>query len=125
MADRSQSKHESCKRVVTQLRQPLITTWACVTETMYLALKRGGWPLQAQVSRYLMDDLVTVYDISRDDYGRLFGLMEQYRDRPMDLADATLVVTAEKLGEHRILTFDSDFLFYRISDRDSFNVIQV
>lgn len=125
MADRSQPKHESSKRVVTQLRQPLITTWACITETMYLALKRGGWALQAQVSRYLIDDLVTVYDISRDDYGRLFGLMEQYRDRPMDLADATLVVTAEKLGEHRILTFDSDFLFYRIGGRDSFNIIQI
>jgi predicted nucleic acid-binding protein len=51
--------------------------------------------------------------------------MEKYRDRPMDLADATLVLTAEKIGYRQILTLDSDFLFYRIGDQESFDVIQV
>jgi predicted nucleic acid-binding protein len=37
----------------------------------------------------------------------------------MDLADATLVLTAEKTGYRQILTLDSDFLFYRISDQDT------
>jgi uncharacterized protein len=51
--------------------------------------------------------------------------MEKYCDSPMDLADATLVVADEKIGCRRILTLDSDFLFYRIGDRDNFDVIQV
>lgn len=51
--------------------------------------------------------------------------MERYRDRPMDLADATLVLTAEKTGYRQILTLDSDFLFYRIGGRDNFEIIQV
>lgn len=51
--------------------------------------------------------------------------MEKYRDRPMDLADATLVLTAERTGYRQILTLDSDFLFYRIDDRDVFTIIQV
>lgn len=50
-----------------------------------------------------------------EDYERLFALMAQYRDRPMDLANATLVIAAEKTGIKQILTLDSDFLFYRIS----------
>jgi hypothetical protein len=58
-------------------------------------------------------------------YARLLDLMEKYRDRPMDLADATLVLVAEKTGYRQILTLDSDFLFYRIGDRDTFDVIQV
>lgn len=58
-----------------------------------------------------------------EDYERLFALMSQYRDRPMDLADATLVIAAEKTGIKQILTLDSDFLFYRSSDRHSFDVI--
>ena len=58
-------------------------------------------------------------------YARLLDLMEKYRDRPMDLADATLVLVAEKTGCRQILTLDSDFLFYRIGDRDTFEVIQV
>ena len=63
--------------------------------------------------------------VLQGDYSRLFALMEQYRDRPMDLADATLVLIAEKTGYRQILTIDSDFLFYRISDRDSFTIVQV
>ncbi|MGV0023796.1 hypothetical protein [Phormidesmis priestleyi] len=59
------------------------------------------------------------------DYSRLLALMNQYRDRPMDLADATLVLAAEKTGYRQILTLDSDFLFYQIGDRDTFDVIQV
>jgi hypothetical protein len=34
----------------------------------------------------------------------------------MDLAGGALVLVAEKTGYRQILTLDSDFLFYRISD---------
>ena len=81
--------------------------------------------MQKQVAQYFLDDLLTIYEIQRDDYGRLFSLMEQYRDRPMDLVDATLVLAAEKMAENRILTLDSDFLFYRIADRENFRIIEV
>ncbi len=92
---------------------------------MYLALHRGGWQMQKQLAQLLLNKMLTVHEIQEIDYSRLFALMEQYCDRPMDLADATLVLTAEKTGYRQILTIDSDFLFYRISDRDSFAIIQV
>ena len=92
---------------------------------MYLALNRGGWVMQKQLGQLLLDKLLVVYEIQEDDYARLLDLMEKYCDRPMDLADATLVLAAEKTGYQQILTLDSDFLFYRISDRDSFDVIRV
>jgi predicted nucleic acid-binding protein len=43
-------------------------------------------------------------------------LMEQYKDRPVDLADASLIVAAERLGARRIFTLDSDFYIYRLAD---------
>jgi predicted nucleic acid-binding protein len=92
---------------------------------MYLALHRGGWAMQKQLGRLLLDKLLLIYEIQENDYARLLDLMEKYRDRPMDLADATLVLAAEKTGDRQILTLDSDFLFYRIGDRDTFDVIQV
>ncbi|MEG3955068.1 hypothetical protein [Microcoleus sp. herbarium2] len=52
-------------------------------------------------------------------------MMEQYCDRPIDLADATLVLVAEKTGYRQILTLNSDFLFYRIGDRFTSDIIQV
>ena len=92
---------------------------------MYLALHRGGWAMQKQLGQLLLDQLLVIHEIQQDDYARLLTLMDKYRDRPMDLADATLVLAAEKTGYRQILTLDSDFLFYRIGDRESFDIIQV
>ncbi len=125
LVDRTQPQHNTYINAVSQLEKPLITTWACMAEVMYLALYRGGWQMQKQLSKLLLNKLVIIHEIQSDDYERLFTLMEQYQDRPMDLADATLVLAAEKIRDDRILTLDRDFLFYRIADRGSFNIIQV
>lgn len=92
---------------------------------MYLALHRGGWTVQKQLGQLLLDKLLVAYEIQEQDYRRLLELMEQYQDRPMDLADASLVLVAERTGFRRILTLDSDFLFYRIENQGTFDVIQV
>jgi uncharacterized protein len=133
LVDRSQPQHFAYINAIALLEKPLITNWACLAETMYLAQKQGGWNMQKQVSKFLLSNLLTIYDIQSGNYDRLFELMAKYQDRPMDLADATLVLTAEKMGTNQILTLDRDFLFYRIADRasapqggrDSFNIIQV
>lgn len=50
-------------------------------------------------------------------------LMHKYQDRPMDLADASIVAAAETLGIRRVFTVDSDFLIYRYKDSAPFEVI--
>jgi uncharacterized protein len=124
LVDKSQSQHSVYIKAIAGLEKPLVTTWACLAEAMYLALKQGGWKMQKQISRFLLGNLLIIHELQSGDYIRLFELMEQYQDRPMDLADETLVVAAEKTGINQILTLDSDFLFYRIDNRESFNIIQ-
>ncbi len=47
--------------------------------------------------------------------------MVRYRELPMDLADASLVVVAEDLGTGRILSTDQrDFRAYRWKNRKPF-----
>jgi predicted nucleic acid-binding protein len=47
--------------------------------------------------------------------------MQKYRDLPMDLADASLVILAEELGSGRILSTDArDFRTYRFKNRKPF-----
>jgi predicted nucleic acid-binding protein len=125
LVDRTQPQHEPHQKAVMQIASPLLTTWSCLTEAMYLALHRGGWMMQKQLGQLLLDKLLVVYEIQEQDYLRLLELMEQYQDRPMDLADASLVLVAERTGFRRILTLDSDFLFYRIENQGTFDVIQV
>lgn len=48
-------------------------------------------------------------------------LMKQYADLPMNLADASLVIVAEHLGEGKILSADQrDFNTYRWKNREPF-----
>jgi uncharacterized protein len=58
---------------------------------------------------------LSVWFMGQADLQRAFELMEQYADYPMDLADASLIVTAEALRTRKIFTIDRrDFATYRI-----------
>lgn len=125
LVDKSQPRHLAVKTFIQNNQTSLITTCACFTEAMYLSLQRGGWLMQKQLSKLVLDQYLILHSLEISDYPRLFALMEKYQDRPMDFADATLVVTSEKLKIKNILTFDSDFFFYLINDKDAFNVINL
>ena len=58
----------------------------------------------------------------RDEHGpRIVQLMRKYRELPMDLADASLVVLAEALGHGRIFSTDQrEFRTYRWKNRRPF-----
>ena len=51
------------------------------------------------------------------------ALMEQYRDLPMDLGDASLVALAESAGWWRVLTVDRQFYVYRLGDGGALEVL--
>ncbi len=53
----------------------------------------------------------------------MVALMERYQDSPMDLADASLVVTAERLGAARIFTLDHHFRIYRLADGRMLDIV--
>ena len=67
---------------------------------------------------------VNIFSLDIHHLERCLGLMKQYADLPMDLADASLVVVAEELDEARILTTDQrDFSIYRFHTVKVFNNI--
>ena len=62
-----------------------------------------------------------IHEIRADRLPEIQALMEQYRDLPMDLADASLVLTANDLQNGRILSTDQrDFRTYRWKERQPF-----
>ena len=42
--------------------------------------------------------------------------MNKYKDVPMDLADASLMLISDKLDLRKIITLDKDFYVYRKQD---------
>lgn len=114
LGNRRDAHHGLAVERLRGLREPLITTWPVVTETCYLLLARfGGADQRAFVESYSAGAF-EVFDLRREHGPRISALLESYRDLPMDLADASLVLLAEELGHGRILSTDErDFRTYR------------
>jgi len=51
--------------------------------------------------------------------------LRKYKNRPISLADASLIRCAEIYKEARILTFDSDFQIYRWARNNKFEILSV
>ena len=65
--------------------------------------------------------LVSIAALVPADLPGLAALIRKYSDRPMDLADASLVWLAEKTGVTDIITIDgANFAVYRTSERKAF-----
>jgi len=113
--------HEAAKRAMDRVAEPLITTGPVVAETCHMIAKRVGLDSTIAFLRTANTDAFTIFDLQRRHLPRVVELMEKYRDLPMDLADASLVVLAEELGSGRILSTDTrDFGAYRWKNRKPF-----
>jgi uncharacterized protein len=122
LVDADEADHRRCIDALAELSLPLLTTWPALTEAMYL-LGENGWRGQEPLWRMVLRDDLVLATLSREASERSARLMERYSDRPMDLADATLVAVAEELGLKRIFSLDSDFHIYRRHGRQHFEVL--
>jgi predicted nucleic acid-binding protein len=121
--DRGESHHDACVGCLAELTGPMLTTWPAFTEAMYLLGEAGGW--RGQVALWALEAKgdVEIAEQGPEDCRRMRDLMEKYQDRPMDLADASLVVLAEKRALRDIFTLDhADFRIYRLGGRQTFRL---
>jgi predicted nucleic acid-binding protein len=121
--DADEPDHDACLNALDGLTLPLVTTWPAFTEAMYLLGRAGGMPGQRALWALVRSGRLVLANLSSEAVERSARLMEQYADRPMDLADATLVALAEELGDRRIFTLDTDFHIYRFRRRQRFETI--
>ncbi|HVZ72440.1 MAG TPA: PIN domain-containing protein [Polyangia bacterium] len=114
--------HARAKRALENVTESLVTTWPIVTETCHLLAHRLG---AGAVDRFIAGATrraFELFDLEVDHLPRIAELMRKYRDLPMDLADASLVILAEHLGSGRILSTDRrDFGAYRWKNRRPFH----
>jgi hypothetical protein len=97
LIDKNQPQNARCRATCAVLALPLLTTWPAFTEAMYLVYQLGGWPLQRHGWRSVEEGILQIHASTAAEQARMRQRMEQYRDTPIDLADASLVATAEIL----------------------------
>jgi len=122
LLDRTDRWHDSCVDAFHQLRLPLLTSEAVLTELFHLV---GDTRSEMEAAwRFVRSGALLLGTIENAELQHVHGLMSRYWDRPMDFADGTLVYLAKREFLSVILTVDhADFATYRIEGKRQFRVL--
>ncbi|MCL2154324.1 MAG: PIN domain-containing protein [Leptospirales bacterium] len=110
--DKNDKYHKSIINFIKDKGYKFITTTAVLTEVSYML--NFNVDVQIAFFEWVMKKGVILHEIDQKDIVRIIELTKKYKDIPMDFADATLMITAEKRGIKKIISLDSDFNIYRL-----------
>jgi hypothetical protein len=114
--------HEPCVAAYDRSRLPLLTSEAVLTEVLHLT--HGDRRKISAVWILLRSGAIQMAAIANDELPEIQALMDDYADRPMDFADATLVHLAARESISLILTIDhDDFETYRLPRGKKFTIL--
>jgi len=121
LADKQDNAHERCTQFLKDYRGRLLTTWAVLTEFSHLApTVASTLPLYRWIERGGLE----VMPLGKEELIAAIDWIDRYAGRPMDLADASLIVAALKTGSVAIWTLDrNDFGTYRLPGRKHFRLV--
>jgi predicted nucleic acid-binding protein len=105
-ADADEPRHADVAEILRAERDTLVTTELAVAEADYLILDRLGVDVELAFIEDLANGTFVVECLSRDELQTARAVVERYRDLRLGLADASLVVLAQRYASIRILTFD-------------------
>ncbi len=121
LANRRDDYHEPCRRFFLSNREPLITTYPVLVETVHLLFQRVGVAMALSWMETICHQGLRIFTLEQSHLPRIAALMRQHRNLPMDLADASLVILAEAVGDGRIVSTDQrDFTTYRWKNHQPF-----
>jgi predicted nucleic acid-binding protein len=108
--------HKGVRSFLMENQYTFISTLAVFTEVShFLSVNKKA---QYDFYEWAMYKGIILSEINQHDLPRILELTKKYADLPMDFADATLVVTAEKTGIKEIISLDNDFDIYRLPGRE-------
>lgn len=123
LLSKDDADHERATRLFSTCLSPLLCPEAVLAEACFLMRKVHA----AGPAEVLSLGRKGVYALSMslaEHWSNVETLLKKYADRPISLADACLIRSAEIHREARILTFDGDFRLYRWSRNKRFQPIE-
>ncbi len=123
LLDKSDPAHDKVRRGWAPLVGRFSTTGAVITEALHFLQPIPGGA--ESLAGLLRKGLVAVDDaFAQCRIDAAVGLMVRYYDTPMDFADATLVLLAERLATSNILTLDErGFRTFRFAGKRRFQLV--
>lgn len=114
LIDADDPYHRQCIALAAEITAAMITTWPCFTEAMHLLHRAGGLHAQNDLWAYVAEGSLRLHLPAQHEWQRIYQLMNDYADMPLDLADASLISAAEESGERRLFTVDESLRAIRL-----------
>jgi hypothetical protein len=114
--------HQICVETLKIIEPPMLTTWAVITETLWLIRQNK----MAIKSLFIMIEggLLEVPTLPDNSIIWLKNFMLKYHDMGVQIADASLCYLAETYQLDTVFTLDKkDFSIYKIANNKVFNII--
>lgn len=104
--NRREKQHEDVAAAVAREREPLVVSPYVVAELDYLAATRLGVDAEVVILRELAGGAYELAGLDGDDLAACAALVEHYSDQAIGVADASLVVLADRYRTRTLLTLD-------------------
>ncbi len=122
--DESQRHHHECASLLGEATPPLLLSPFVLAELDYLLMRHIGQRAQAALLEEIARGAYQLELFGAADIARAKEVVEQYGDLEIGLADASIVVLAQRHAVTEVLTLDQrHFRAMRIERRKRFKVL--
>jgi len=122
--DESQRYHHECASLLGEASPPLLLSPFVLAELDYLLMRHVGRRAQAALLEEVARGAYQLEPFGAADVARAKEVVERYADLEIGLADASIVVLAERHAATQVLTLDQrHFRALRIERRKRFKVL--
>ncbi|MBI2821786.1 MAG: PIN domain-containing protein [Acidobacteria bacterium] len=106
LADEDDEFHAVTKAYVSHVRETLIIPGPVLPEVCYLLLENFGSEAEVKFLRSVVNQEMLLEHATTKDLERVVEILEQYRDIPVGMVDASIMAIAERLKVETLLTLD-------------------
>lgn len=106
LASSTGQRHQDVLRVVEQLDGPFLLSPFVLAELDYMLIERHGQEKQLALLSQVVEGAYELAEFGRVDVEAACAVMKTYADLRVGLADASIVVLAEKHATVDVLSFD-------------------
>lgn len=122
--DASQRKHAPCRAALEAAEGPLLLSPFVLAELDYLLLRHVGPHAQATLLGEVARGAYRLETFAADDVERAGEIVRRYGNLQIGLADASIVVLAERHQTTEVLTLDRNhFQALRVGGRKRFRIV--